>query len=553
MEIDRRKALFGLTSALILPRCVAADLRGQSFSNEVFLHGVASGDPAQDSVVLWTRVSGQSGEVAVDWSVATDPGMRNTVTQGTVHTSEIRDYTVKVIPEGLPEGTQLYYRFVVGGVVSPVGRTRTLPTGEVDSLVIAVASCSNYPFGRFNGYQAIADDPDVDIVVHLGDYIYEYDENGYGADAGRALGRVHEPRHETVTLSDYRIRHAQYKSDSGSLAMHAMHPLIATWDDHESANNPWSGGAQNHQDGEGEWIDRRSISLRAYYEWMPVREPGVGESRESRRAHFRFGDLASLFAVETRHMARSEQIDLGANEDSLTSPEAAAEFYKRVVGDESREMMSQSDETFLAEGLKASVEAGQPWRVLANQTILARVVAAPLNDPVFLEATESLEGWLADYARSLIRVGELEIPANMDAWDGYPAARERLYALAAAAGARDLLVVTGDTHVFWQNRLNTEAGEPAGLELGTSGISSPRGLYELGDAANNRHDELLVETNDSVEWMDGRYRGFVKLTLEREKARAEFVGLSTIETRSFDTAVIRFVDIVRRDGRLDYV
>ncbi|MEO1582090.1 MAG: alkaline phosphatase D family protein, partial [Pseudomonadota bacterium] len=506
----------------------------------------------QDSVVLWTRVSGQSGEVAVDWSVATDPGMRNTVTQGTVHTSEIRDYTVKVIPEGLPEGTQLYYRFVVGGVVSPVGRTRTLPTGEVDSLVIAVASCSNYPFGRFNGYQAIAEDADVDIVVHLGDYIYEYDENGYGADAGRALGRVHEPRHETVALSDYRIRHAQYKSDSGSLAMHAMHPLIATWDDHESANNPWSGGAQNHQDGEGEWIDRRSISLRAYYEWMPVREAGVGESRESRRAHFRFGDLASLYAVETRHMARSEQIDLGAHDDSLTSPEAAAEFYKRVVGDESREMMSQSDETFLAEGLKASVEAGQPWRVLANQTILARVVAAPLNDPVFLEATESLEGWLADYARSLIRVGELEIPANMDAWDGYPAARERLYALAAEAGARDLLVVTGDTHVFWQNRLNTEAGEPAGLELGTSGISSPRGLYELGDAANNRHDELLVETNDSVEWMDGRYRGFVKLTLEREKARAEFVGLSTIETRSFDTKVIRSVNIVRRDGRLDY-
>ncbi len=552
MEIDRRKALLGLTSALILPRCVAADLRGQSFFNEVFRHGVASGDPAQDSVVLWTRVSGQSGEVAVDWSVATDPAMRDTVTQGTVYTSEIRDYTVKVIPEGLPAGTQLYYRFVVAGVVSPIGRTQTLPTGKIESLVIAVASCSNYPFGRFNGYQAIAEDSDIDIVVHLGDYIYEYDENGYGADAGRALGRVHEPRHETVTLSDYRIRHAQYKSDSGSLAMHAMHPLIATWDDHESANNPWSGGAQNHQDGEGQWIDRRSISLRAYYEWMPVREPGVGESRESRRAHFRFGDLASLFAVETRHMARSEQIDLGANEDSLTSPEAAAEFYKRVVGDESREMMSQSDETFLAEGLKASVEAGQPWRVLANQTILARVVAAPLNDPVFLEAAESLEGWLADYARSLIRVGELEIPANMDAWDGYPAARERLYALAAEAGARDLLVVTGDTHVFWQNRLNTEAGEPAGLELGTSGISSPRGLYELGDAANNRHDELLVETNDSVEWMDGRYRGFVKLTLEREKARAEFVGLSTIETRSFDTAVIRSVDIVRRDGRLDY-
>ncbi len=552
MEIDRRKALLGLTSALILPRCVAADLRGQSFSNEVFLHGVASGDPGEDSVVLWTRVSGQAGEVAVDWSVATDPAMRDTVTQGTVYTSEIRDYTVKVIPEGLPAGTQLYYRFVVGGVVSPIGRTQTLSTGKVESLVIAVASCSNYPFGRFNGYQAIADDSDIDIVVHLGDYIYEYDENGYGGNEGRALGRVHEPRHETVTLSDYRIRHAQYKSDSGSLAMHAMHPLIAIWDDHESANNPWSGGAQNHQEGEGAWIDRRSVSLRAYYEWMPVREPDVGESRESRRAHFRFGDLASLYAVETRHMARSEQIDLGAHKDSLTSPEAAAEFYERVVGDENRKMISRSDEMFLAEGLKASVEAGQPWRVLANQTILARVVAAPLNDPVFLEATENLDGWIANYAKSLIEIGELGIPANLDAWDGYPAARERLYSLAADAGARDLLVITGDTHIFGQNYLRRANGDSAGVELGTSGISSPRGLYELGDIANDRHDELLIETNDSIEWMNGRYRGYVKLTLEHTQARADFVAVSNIETRNFETEVIRSVDIVRRDGTLDY-
>jgi len=552
MKLDRRRALLGMTSALLLPRAAAADLRDQPFANEVFAHGIASGDPGPDSVVLWTRISAAEREVEVGWSLAADPGMQNILARGSVMTSATRDHTVKVLARGLPPGRVLYYRFETAGAESPTGRTRTLPTGRLDQLVVAVASCSNYPFGQFNGYQAIADDPDVDVVVHLGDYLYEYDENGYGGDDGRRLGRIHWPRHETVTLGDYRLRHAQYKSDPGSLAMHAMHPLIPTWDDHESTNNPWTGGAQNHQAGEGDWLDRRSVSLRAYYEWMPVREPGIGQPPEERRLHFAFGDLASLYAVESRHSARSEPVDFGAHRETLTSPAAAADFYANVVGEKRRRIISTADERFLARGLADAVEAGRPWRILANQTILANVVSPRLDDAEFASATQGIDESSRGLLDGLTRLGELRLPSNMDAWDGYPAARERLYRLAADAGVRDLLVVTGDTHVFWQNRLVDGSGRPAGLELGTSAITSPRGFTQLGARGTTRYDQLLAAQNDSVDWVDGRHRGFIRLTLHREGARAEYVALSTIDTRNFDTRIVRSVDISRRSGTLDY-
>lgn len=551
MKLNRRQAVVGMTSALLAP-AACAQLREQTFSTEVFAHGVASGDPDTDSVVLWTRVSGQASEISVGWMVATDPQMREPVASGSATTSALRDFTVKVLASGLPPGQVLYYRFDAAGDISPVGRTRTLPTGRLDQLVIAVASCSNYPFGRFNGYQAIADDADVDVVVHLGDYLYEYGDDGYGADDGRRLGRNHEPSHETVTLADYRQRHAQYKSEPGSLALHAMHALIPTWDDHESTNNPWSGGAQNHQPGEGVWQDRRSISLRAYYEWMPVREPGFGEPPESRRAHFRFGDLASLYTVETRHLARSEQIELSEHSEALETAESAAEFYQRVVGAQHRRMISASDASFLAAGLTSSVREGQPWRILANQTILARVVAPRLDDPVFEAATQGLDEGSRDLVRSLAKFGEIALAGNMDAWDGYPAARERLYDLVERAGANDLLVITGDTHMFWQNRLLRDNGKPVGVELGTSGITSPRPFMQLGSVATTRYDELIAAQNAGVDWVDGRRRGFIKLTLRREEARADFMGLSTIETRNFSTQTVRSTRIVRRDGTLQY-
>lgn len=552
MKTNRRDAALGLASAVLLSKAGSAYAHSTAVANEVFAHGVASGDPGPDSVVLWTRVSGLESDSPVQWQVATDKQFANRVASGTATASVARDYTIKVLPSKLAAGQTYFYRFECNGVMSPVGRTHTLPDGDVESLVVAVASCSNFPFGRFNGYQAIADDPDVDVVVHLGDYIYEYSENGYGGDEGRRIGRIHEPRHETVTLADYRARHAQYKADSGSVAMHARHPLIPTWDDHESTNNPWSGGAQNHQDDEGAWLDRRSVSLRAYYEWMPVREPGIGGAPESRRAHFAYGDLASLFTVETRHMARAKQVEFSEHREALEDKASAQIFYETVVGDPARRMISEDDAQFLEQGLRDSVESGQPWRIFLNQTILAKVVSPKLDDSEFIEATAEVDERSRELVEGLTALGALELPANMDAWDGYPAARERLYALARNAGAPDLLAVTGDTHVFWQNRLMDSEGHHMGLELGTSAITSPRGFSNLGEAAMRRFDALTARDNESVEWVDGSHRGFIKLSLTHEHATADFVALSHIETRGFETDVVRSVDIVRNGDRIEY-
>ena len=247
-KISRRQALAGLSAAAALPLlgCTSAEERAEQAAN-LFAHGVASGDPAPDSVVLWTRISGAEGSVQGKWQVAADNEFKELVAEGDFRTDGSRDMTVKVIPGQLPPGERLFYRFAVGKLVSPTGRTRTLPIGHVEKLGIAVASCSNYPFGYFNAYETIALDPAVDLVLHLGDYIYEYGTDGYGGETGRKLGRNHQPPHEIISLADYRQRHAQYKADPQSRAMHGAHPLVAIWDDHESTNNTWKGGAENHQ------------------------------------------------------------------------------------------------------------------------------------------------------------------------------------------------------------------------------------------------------------------------------------------------------------------
>ena len=290
--VSRRTTLTTLSAAAAASAMPALG-NTASPARDMFRHGVASGDPDATSVVLWTRISGVE-EATVAWEVASDPGFRKVAASGQFATGAERDFTVKALAEGLKPGAPYYYRFRCKGVTSPVGRTRTLPVGPVKRLGIALASCSNFAFGHFNAYDAIARDPAVDFVLHTGDYIYEYGADGWGGEISRKLGRVHQPSHEIVSLSDYRIRHAQYKSDAGAQTMHAAKPLLACWDDHESANNPWVGGAQNHQpETEGSWADRRNASIQAYYEWMPVREPGPGRTRAQFWRTYVFGDLAT--------------------------------------------------------------------------------------------------------------------------------------------------------------------------------------------------------------------------------------------------------------------
>ena len=277
LPLTRRQMLSGLSASLLLP----VGLRVPSVSGSPgnpFQHGVASGDPEQSSTVLWTRLTTTAKSVECGWEVAQTPQFDNILQRGSLATGPQRDHTIKVVVAGLTPGATYYYRFRAGQHTSPTGRTRTLADGTLESLGLAVASCSNFPFGYFNAYEAIARDESVEFVLHLGDYLYEYGPDGYGGGIGAQLGRQHNPPREMVSLADYRQRHAQYKADPQSRAMHAAHPLIPLWDDHESTNNPWLGGAENHQPAaEGSWQTRRSVSLQAWYEWMPVREPASDE------------------------------------------------------------------------------------------------------------------------------------------------------------------------------------------------------------------------------------------------------------------------------------
>ena len=553
-KFTRREALIGVSSTLLLPTaCGQTGIAPDTDAGAMYLHGVASGDPDSTSVVIWTRVSNAKGQTDVAWLIATDSKFSNVIARGRYRTDASRDYTVKVVVIDLNPGQEYFYQFDVDGVRSPAGQTKTLPVGHVDRLVLAVATCTNYSFGCFNLYEVIADDPTIDFVVHLGDYIYEHGPDGYGGETGRRIGRDHEPPHETLTLADYRQRHAQYKTDSSSKAMHARHPLIVIWDDHESANNPWMGGAENHQEGEGGWGTRRAGSLQAFYEWLPIRDPHDGGSREEYWRHYKFGDLASLITLESRHTGRSKQIDMDEHLDDINSKADAREFIDTVIGAPDRSLLSSEMEQFLADELAESVRANRRWRIIGNQSVMAKRVAPNLDDPFFA----TLRNQLDDDARKLLdhltQLGSLDLPLDLDSWNGYPAARESFYRISRDAGARDLLVLAGDSHSYWQNALYDAAGESMGVELGAAGITSPRSLLDLGQDALRRFDELNAANNTEVAWTDGRYRGFIRLEIDHDGAHADFVTVTNIESRNYTTQIVHSVDIESCGGTLRYV
>ena len=552
-KITRRQALLGVSSTLLLQAACSNSTDG---SNEppdaVFAHGVASGDPDQSSVVIWTRVSNISGPVDVDWFVATDAGFQNIAAQGRFTTDGNRDHTVKVVAGNLQPGQDYYYQFAVNDTTSIPGRTKTLHVGHLERLVIAVASCSNFPFGYFNAYEVIANDPEIDVVAHLGDYIYEYSTAGYGGETGKRIGRDHEPSHEINSLADYRQRHAQYKTDPGSLAMHARHPLIVIWDDHESANNPWMEGAQNHQADEGDWHERRSASLKAYYEWLPIRDPAPGFTPEQYWRHYKFGDLASLITLESRHSGRSQQIEY-PDQPRFETESEAQEFYDTVVRAPGRNFLSSKLEAFLADEFEESVDSGRRWRIIGNQSVMAKSVEPRLVDPFFEQLWDQLNEEGRRSLDSRRRLGALRLPGDLDAWDGYPEARERFYQVAKDAGAHDLLVISGDSHSYWANALYDDDGMSMGVEIGTTGISSPRSLLSLGEEGLKRYDELIAAQNKEIVWADGRHRGFIRLAIDHEGATAEYVTVSNVETRDFETRIVYTANIESTDGTLRYV
>ncbi len=556
MRLSRRRALALAGALTAAPALAAANSGGGDEPSSLrFDHGIASGDPLRDRVVLWTRISGTPASVTVTWQVARDDAFRDIAASGRVTTGAGRDHTVKVDATGLQPGTTYWYRFKAQGATSPIGRTRTL-SDHTDRVVLAVVSCALHSNGYFNAYRAIAGLDEVDAVVHLGDYIYEYGAGptDYGMGNGRLLGRIPEPPHEIITLADYRTRHAQYKRDTDLQAAHARAPWICVFDDHEICDNPWKGGAANHNPGEGSWSARKAAAIKAYREWMPVRDPAgpLNEAMsEAVYRSFRFGTLAELIMVETRLLARSKQLDYGHDVaiDAHDQPDFAA--FRAKLDDPARELFGAAQRQWLDTTLRASVADGLRWQVLGSQVLMARV-AGPDLTPLLAGMTEAVplapepvRGRL-DLLTQVFRQ-DPPLPLNLDAWDGYPAERERLYAMFKASGARPV-VVSGDSHCAWANRLHDAAGDLVAVELGVTAVSSPTRWLDawlpdlhVADALATRNDEVMAA--------DDGHNGFVRLTLTPDAVRGEWMALDTLTSRDFRCEPRRrFVAMATADG-----
>ncbi len=596
-----RRGVLGVGVAAGAAACGAPPKAPPSTGSSAFLHGVASGDPLRDRVVVWTRLTpDQAGPVPVRWVVARDKGLRRVAASGEAVASAERDYCVKVDVGGLKPGRDYYYGFLAGSAQSPVGRTKTLPRGRLDKLVIASASCANYGFGLFNVYEEIARREEIDVVVHLGDYIYEYGVGGYGSDVGLRLGRAPEPGVETVSLADYRARHAQYKTDPDLQAAHAAHPWIVTWDDHEITNDAWLGGAQNHNPaaGEGDWAQRRRAAMQAYYEWMPIREPEAGRALEASHRAFQFGDLGTLVMLETRLQARTQQLDPATDLAYISSvwdfanpsrpvpvpagspapataravptpfdvtgpaPRAITEWsriaaidpkappagvaflpdvepFKARLNDPARTLLGPAQERWVGEQLEASAAAKSVWAVLGNQVLMARIglPARAALDPVTRAAIEK------DFPRlrQAMALAERGVPPSLDMWNGYPRQRERLYSLLSEANA-NVVVLTGDSHTGWANELTAGTGAVVAHEFGVTSVTSPGIAEAFKDNRDLDMPALFKAGSREVKWHDPFSRGFLVLTLTRKDATAEFVAVSTILSKSYEArTVARFV------------
>ncbi len=560
MAIDRRRVL-GLLGLTGVAAGEAAAQPVNVYKGPVaFEHGVASGDPGTAYAVFWTRVTPKettTGDIDVALEVAADPDFKTIIrTSKGLRARASRDWTVKhdLDGQGLKPATDYWYRFKAGAVVSPVGRTRTLPQGKTKDVVLAVASCSLYPNGYFNAYDAIAKLDRVDAVLHLGDYIYEYGgaPGDYGMNSPVAKTRAPQPAHEIVSLADYRQRHALYKTDPGLQAAHARAPWIVVWDDHETANDSWIGGAENHDPKtEGDWATRKAAALKAYYEWMPIRE-AQGTLPEAAWRDFQFGDVASLLMVETRLSGRTHALDYETDMPIVNGKPDVAGFLAKWKAPDQR-MMGQDQQTWLANKVGASVKANTAWQVLGNQVVMARVSAPNLKTTMGEDKFNAMMTMLPDYAKKpvamSVAMSAFDIPSNLDAWDGYPADRQRVYDIFTAAKARPI-VLAGDSHMFWANELWDDAGKTrVAAEFGATSITSPG----YGDVLPGVPlGEAFVQRNKEVKYAHPSAKGFLLLTLEHGKATGEMMAVSTIYEQAYTTSVLkRFVVTPASEGGVE--
>ncbi len=533
-----RRGLLAAGTAGSLAACTSATLETFSVSREastgVFAHGIASGDPLSNGVILWTRVTPinpNDGPIEVKWQMDQSPDFTNPSTSGTASASAASNWTVKVDAGGLQPGTSYYYRFQTDIYTSPTGKTLTLPEGKTAAARFAVVSCSNWQQGYFNAYDHIARQDHFDAIIHLGDYFYEYGADSVLGTEMAKMGRLHEPRHEIISLSDYRTRHAQYRTDPSLQAVTAKMPMIAIWDDHEMTNDSWSKGAENHQENEGSWEARKEAALRAYYEWMPVRDPAAGKPRESLFRAFEWGDLLTLTALETRLLARGEPIIIDDYFDLLKTEGGPEKFKVEFLNDPARDMLGDAQLDFVASTLKSSKDAGKPWRLVANQVVMGKVMTPDMTPHVTEDALAAIEkAWSG--VRTFVEVSKYGLPVYPDSWDGYPAAREKLYARMKSEGVTDMFVITGDAHEFWVNDLKDNGGDKMGIEIGTTSVSSET-LAAFMREATEPYALLMTQANPDVRYYNPLNNGYVDITFERDRAQTRLIGVDNVLSEDY--------------------
>jgi alkaline phosphatase D len=454
-----------------------------------FYHGVASGDPLTDRVILWTRITTSAPSETVQWQIATDPNFTNVVNSGSVVTDASKDYTVKVDATGLQENTWYYYRFSANGISSVVGRTRTAPAGGVNNLRFAVLSCSNFPAGYFHAYRDIVNRNEVDAVLHLGDFIYEYkNASSVPGDSTRA----HVPDKEIITLADYRIRHSQYKLDPDLRECHRQFPFITVWDDHETTNNSWKAGAENHTDStEGNWFVRKGAGMKAYHEWMPIRSIAPGNDSIIYR-NIKFGSLADLIMIDTRLEGRDEQI-----------PGFVIPSTNPQLNDTTRRLLSDTQMNWLNNELKNSTAT---WKIIGNQ-----VMVAPLT-----------------LSSSIV---------NPDQWDGYPHERKKVLDNILNNNIENVVFVTGDIHSSWANDVPyTKSGYNAQTGAGSVAVefvcTSVTSGSEIPITA-----AIIQASNPHMKYIDLNKRGYVLLDLTNQRAQADWRHVSDIKQKNFTASV----------------
>lgn len=473
-----------------------------------FLHGVASGDPLPDGVLLWTRVtptaaavpgSGAGPALAVGWEVAEDKAFSRIVASGTVTASAASDHTVKADVRGLRPQTAYWYRFTAGPTVSPAGRTRTAPAAATAPAGVrfGVVSCANWESGYFSAYRHLAARADLDAVLHLGDYIYEYKSGGYPEP--KYVVRQHEPLHEILTLADYRTRHGKYKTDPDLQAVHQAHPVIAIWDDHEIANDTWSGGAENHDPAtEGSFAARAAAARQAYFEWMPVRASTEGTVYR----RLQFGTLADLHLLDLRTF-RSQQAGIGSG----------------AVDDPERSITGRAQLDWLKAGLAGSQAT---WKLVGTSVMISPVAFGSLPAHLLAPLTELLG----------LPAGGLAV--NVDQWDGYTDDRRELLGHLTDRSVRNTVFLTGDIHMAWANDVPVTAAtypwsRSAGVEFVVTSVTSDNIddlLHVPADTVSLVAETAIKAANRHVKWLDMDAHGYGVLDVTAERSQMDYYVVS---------------------------